>query len=158
MTGSSAHEIMNAAMMLEEGDKIITRCNSYDEMETLRKNLYRVRNIIMKTNKTLAWALQIERETKEDNWLVIVTKELTASNVVIIKKDGSVQPLERIAPAVMDSVDETERMVKLMKEDGKSEEEIAEALALVGEEAFDKAATKIEEAQELAPEPEDEAA
>ena len=152
MTGTSAQEIMSAAMTLEEGDKIVTPCQSFDEMETLRKNLYRLKNIVMKTNKTLAYALQISRETKDNNWLVIVTKELTATGVIIIKKNGSVKALERTEPAVVGDETEAGRMVRLMKQDGMTDEEIDDALAEKGEDDFDKAATAIEEAQEAASE------
>ena len=146
MTGS-AYEIISAAITLSEGDKIVIRCDSYEEMETLRKGLYRVKNILMKTNKALAYSLCVSREVEEDSWHLFVTKELTASGVVIVRKNGAVEALTRVEPALIDSEDEAERMKRLMEEDGVSEEEITDALAEKGEADFNAAANKIEEAQ-----------
>lgn len=146
MTGS-AHEIISAATTLSEGDKIVIRCDSYEEMETLRKGLYRVKNILMKTNKALAYSLCVSREVEENSWHLVVTKELTASGVVIVRKNGAVEALTRVEPAFVDGEDETDRMRRLMEQDGVSEEEIETALAEKGEQDFDAAASKIEEAQ-----------
>jgi len=148
MTGITAREIMDTAMTLEEGEKIVTRCNSYEEMEALRTQLYKIRKSMLKSHRTLAYTLYVSREVipdaKEDNYLVIVTKELTVSNVAIVTKDGSAKPFTRVESA---GVDEVVRMAELMRQDGISEEEIETALAEKGEQDFNAAADKIEEAQ-----------
>jgi cellobiose-specific phosphotransferase system component IIA len=150
MIGITAREILDTAMTLAEGQRIVTQCNNYQEMESLRTNLYKARKALLKTHRTLAYSLYISREIKGDNFFVVITKELSVSNVVIIDKDGSIKPFERIESAVTGEETEEERMVKLMKEDGMTEEEISDFLAEKGEDEFDKAASKIEEAQDKA--------
>jgi len=149
-TGATAEEIIGQAITLAEGGKIVIRCGSYDEMESLRTNLYKVRKALLKTNRALARMLWISRETRSDGWFVLVTKEKTVSNIVIIDKDGSVRPFERPEASMFPSSEtEDQRIMRLMREDGKTEEEIAEYFAEKGEMDFDAAASKIEELQGL---------
>ena len=151
MPGFTAREIMDAAIELEDGGKIVARCNSHSEMEVLRTQLYKLRAALLKKHRALAYTLYISREiipdAKENNFLVIVSKELSVSNVAVVDKDGSVKPFERVEPTLVSDEDETERMERLMREDGKTEEEISDALAEKGQQDFDAAASKIEEAQ-----------
>ena len=147
MTGITAREMLDAAIALEEGQKIVTQCDSYEEMESLRINLYKSRKALLKVHKALAYSLYISREIKGNNWFVTIAKELSVSKVIIVGKDGSVKPFERTEAAVGTEENEQERLVRLMKEDGLPELEIEEALTKQGEDDFDKAALKIEEAQ-----------
>lgn len=151
MPGFTAREIMDKAIELEDGGKIVARCGSYSEMEVLRTQLYKLRTAMLKKHRALAYTLYVSREiipdAKDNNFLVVVSKELSVSNVAVIGKDGSVKPFERIEPTLTDGEDEAERMKRLMEEDGMGEEEIADALAEKGEADFDAAATKVEEAQ-----------
>lgn len=149
-TGITAREIMDAAMTLEEGEKSVTQCDSFQAMEALRSNLYKARKALLKTHRTLAYSLWISRETKDGNYFVNVSKEMSVSGTVIVSKDGEVRPFERIEPAVIGDETEAERMLRLMQQDGMTEEEIADALAEKGEDDFDKAASAIEEAQGVA--------
>ena len=150
MSRFTAREIMAAAMAMKDGDKIVTSCTNYSEMEALRTQLYKIKTAMLKKHKAIAYSLYISREVipdaKEDNYLVVVSKELTVSNAVVIGKDGTVKPLEREVPAE----GEIERMQRLMLEDGKSEEDIADVLSKQGEVDFDAAASKIEQAQDAA--------
>jgi hypothetical protein len=148
MIGITAREILDTAITLNEGEKIVTKCNNFQEMESLRTNLYKARKALLKIHRTLAYSLYISRERTDDNYLVTVTKERSVSNVVIIGEDGSVKPFERIESAVVEGETEEQRMARLMKEDGFSEEEIDNALAEKGEDEFDKAASKIEALQD----------
>lgn len=156
----TAQEIIDAALLLEPGDRIVTRCSSYQEMEVLRSHLYKTRARLLKAHKTLAYPLYISREIQGDSWLVIVTKEAVVSNIVVISKDGTVKPFKRVVPVVTGAIGEMAetgvvRMVELMKADGMSPEEIEEALAAKGEEDFDAAATKVEEMQGVTAKDED---
>lgn len=147
MIGVTAREIIDQALILDEGDFVAIKCDSFEEMENLRKNLYKTRKTLLKVHKTLAYMLYISREIKDDGHYVFVTKEKTVSNVAIIGRDGTVRPFERIEPSVISDETEVDRIARLMREDGKTEEEISDTLAEMGEESFDAAAAKIEAAQ-----------
>jgi len=147
MLSITAREIMDAAMALEDGGRIVTRCSSFNEMESLRSSLYKTRAALLRKHRALVYPLWISREIGENSWLVTVSKELSVSDVVIISKDGSVKPFERVEPAVVGEESETERMIRLMRQDRMSDEEIENTLAEKGEEDFDAAASKIEELQ-----------
>ena len=153
MSGITAREILDAAINLNEGQKIITKCDSFQEMESLRTNLYKARRALLKAHKTLAYSLYITRERVDNNYLVTVTKEKTVSNVVIIDVDGTVKPFERTEVAITGSETEKERMSRFMREAGHTEEEIAAAVAEdttaeKGEDDFDKAASRMEALQD----------
>lgn len=147
MIGVTAREIIDQALMLDEGDFVAIKCDSFEEMENLRKNLYKTRKTLLKVHKTLAYMLYISREIKDDGHYVFVTKEKTVSNVAIISRDGTVRPFERIEPSVISDETEVDRVARLMREDGKPEEEISDTLAEMGEDDFDKSATRLEEMQ-----------
>lgn len=147
MIGVTAREIIDQALMLDEGDFVAIKCDSYEEMENLRKNLYKTRKTLLKAHKTLAYMLYISREIKDDGYYVFVTKEKTVSNVAIISRDGTVRPFERIEPSVISDETEIARVERLMREDGKTEEEISDTLAQMGEDDFEKSAARIEQMQ-----------
>jgi len=149
MTRITAREILDAAMTLNEGERIITKCSDYKEMESLRTNLYKARRTLLRTHRSLAYSLYISRERTDDSYLVVVTKELSVSNVVIIDKDGNVKPFERTEVSLIEGEDEQERMIRLMRQDGLSEEEISDALHKKAEDDFDEAASEIEASQGL---------
>jgi len=144
---TTAREIMDAAILLQDGERIITKCPSYEEMEKLRVYLYKTRTQMLKTHKEMAYSLYISRETNEEGFFVVVAKEMTVEGVVVIDKDGNVRPFTRKEHVPAADEDSTERMRRLMAEDGMTEEEIEDALAQKGEEDFDEAASKIEEMQ-----------
>jgi hypothetical protein len=91
--------------------------------------------------------LWVSREASDSDWLVHVTKEKTVENIVIIDGDGTVRPFERIEPSVVSGETEIARVERLMREDGKTEEEISNTVAEMGEDSFDKAASRLEEIQ-----------
>ena len=149
MITTTAGEIMNAAIRMEEGEKVTIQCEDYTEMENLRSHLYRVRRTLLKSHPTIANMLWISRKIDGDNYFVTVAKEKTVSNVFIIGKDGTTRPFERPEMGTLSNETEDQRIARLMREDGKTEEEIAEYFAEKGEQDFDAAASKIEEAQGL---------
>lgn len=95
MLGTTAREILDKAILLKEGGKIITKCEDYSEMESLRTNLYKARNALLKKHRSLAYSLYISREKVDDDYLVTITKE------VVIVEDGKVRPFERDEVSLM---------------------------------------------------------
>ena len=145
----TAREIMDQAVTLNSGQRIAVQCASYNEMEALRTNLYKLRAMMLKKHRQLAYTLWVSRKIEGDNYFVIVTKETEIKNAVIINPDGSTEPMVRKDVSTMTGETEDQRIMRLMREDGKTEEEIAEYFAEKGEQDFDAAASKIEEAQGL---------
>ena len=149
MANLTAGQIMNMAIRMDEGEKVMVECVSYEEMESLRTHLYRVRSSLLKTHPSIANMLWISRKVDGDNYFVSVVKEKTVSNAFIIGKDGTIRPFEKDDAGMITSESEDQRIARLMREDGKTEEEIAEYFAEKGEQDFDAAASKIEESQGL---------
>ena len=147
MIGMSGKDIIANAITLEDGESITIPCESYQEMENMRSQLYKRKKTLEKSHKGLADCLFISREIGKDTFTVFVTKEKLITKIFITGKDGSIRPLKRIEMDTATGENEQERMVRLMREDGLSEEEIEDALAERGEDDFDKAATAIEESQ-----------
>jgi len=148
MISATAGEIIDQAMTLKEGGRITIQCHDYEEMENLRVNLYKTRKLLEKSHRAMARMLWISRQVTDGGWLVHVTKEKTVSNIVIVDGDGTVKPFEHVEPAIIDGEADMDRVARLMKEDGKSEEEISDTMAEMGEQSFDVAAAKIEAAQD----------
>jgi len=149
MANLTAGQIMNMAIRMDEGEKVIVECASYEEMESLRTHLYRVRSSLLKTHPSIANMLWISRKIDGDNYFVSVVKEKTVSNAFIVGKDGTIRPFEKDDAGMITSESEDQRIARLMREDGKTEEEIAEYFAEKGEQDFDAAASKLEELQGL---------
>ena len=149
MANLTAGQIMNMAIRMDEGEKVIVECASYEEMESLRTHLYRVRSSLLKTHPSIANMLWISRKIDGDNYFVSVVKEKTVSNAFIVGKDGTIRPFEKDDAGMITSESEDQRIARLMREDGKTEEEIAEYFAEKGEQDFDAAASKIEKSQGL---------
>jgi len=154
MISATAGEIIDQAMTLKEGGRITIQCHDYEEMENLRVNLYKTRKLLEKSHRAMARMLWISRQVIDNGWLVHVTKEKTVSNIVIVDGDGTVKPFEHVEPAIIDGETDVDRVARLMKEDGKTEEEISDTLAEMGEDSFDKAASRLEEIQAAGEAPE----
>ena len=129
MANLTAGQIMNMAIRMDEGEKVIVECASYEEMESLRTHLYRVRSSLLKTHPSIANMLWISRKIDGDNYFVSVVKEKTVSNAFIVGKDGTIRPFEKDDAGMITSESEDQRIARLMREDGKTEEEIGEYFA-----------------------------
>ena len=97
MEGITAREILDTAITLEEGQKIVTQCSSFNKMETLRTKLYKGRKSLLKTSEAVADSLYISRKIEGNNFFVIIEKEIsmTVGNITIVDKDGNVKPFTR---------------------------------------------------------------
>ena len=146
MIKATPQEILDKAITLKDGGYIVMSFNDYADMEAFRSMLYKTRNVVASKNKTLARQLYISRHETDKGWNIIVSKETTISNVVIVE-DGEVKPFERTELPLSEE-NESDRMIRLMKEDGKSDEEIEDILSKKWEGDFDKAASILEAEQE----------
>lgn len=113
----SANEILDEAILLKDGGVIAISCRSYREMEALRTKLYRVKRQLEGKYSSMAKAIDITRKIERDKnkWTLLVSKDLTVSEVVIIE-DGIVRPFER-TETIVDNSSEEERIKRLMSED-----------------------------------------
>lgn len=171
---ATASEILQKAMLLEDGGDIKIPCASYEEMETLRTRLYKVRRQLEGQHSALARAIDITRKVRENSWFIIVAKEMSFPGI-IVTEGGISRPFERIETAIEDKVfgeapeAEEERRKELILKDTAAGimtiEEAAIELSLKPEEvellltkkaelSFEEAASKIEEGQGLLEGPE----
>ena len=132
---SRVKALFDAALELGEGEKIVVNCTSYKQMESLRASLYRERQKWQQQTKDGS-DVGVTRRTDQGKYLLIVEKLDPLPDPVIITKDGQVKgivELDTSDPVVVATSDTTSihfssersRMVRLMKEDGMSDEEIA---------------------------------
>ena len=150
--GLTAATAIDKALLLEEGETITIPCPSYDSMESLRSQLYKRKKTLAKAYRKMADSIYITRETNKHGWFIHLTKQHRVTGAFITGKDGSIRPFfdeKDLDTATFGDETEDQRIMRLMREDGKTEEEIAEYFAEKGEQDFDAAASKIEESQGL---------
>ena len=132
---------------LESEETVIVPCSSFREMERIRTKLYREKARIGKKIGLKAEEIDISREIIEEGnetkYVVYISKSPGLPDAYTIDKAGKVRNIDK--PVLAET--EEDRMTRLMREDGMTEEEISDALAEKGEDDFDKAATKIEQLQ-----------
>lgn len=142
----TANRVIDAAALLEDGETIALPCPTHNAMESLRTQLYKVKQRLEKQNPILGRSLYISRKVGDNKWTVFVTKEVGIPGAFILNQDGEARPFD-----LQVEQEETgeERIERLQAED--------ELLKIETEEikdTFDEAAAKIEEAQGLLAEPE----
>lgn len=119
----SPAELFGKALMLEPGDRIVLPCRNRYEMERLRVSLYRQLNKLRKVNRDEADNLSISREhsPKDNKHIIYIYHAPRVGDAFIERKDGQIEELalESASPTT-----ELERICRLMKEDGISDEEI----------------------------------
>lgn len=147
----TASSIMDRAILLKDGGAIAIPCSSYEEMESLRIRLYKLRNRLEKRYKFLARTLDIVRKTGEDKWTLYITKERTIPGVLIIE-DGEARPFVINETKEERTEEEKERLTAANEIDSLNltDTEHQEQKERTGN--FDEAASKIEAAQGLAEE------
>lgn len=107
-----AEEIIAKALELQQGEKIQMRFRSLQEMNAMRMRLARKRLVLA---PTLRDELRIESCSDKGKPIITIYCE-EAPEIVFIKADGSETP--------MVSTQDVEAIVALMREDGRTEEEI----------------------------------
>ena len=142
----TANRIIDRAVLLEEGETIALPCPSYDAMEALRTQLYKVKQQLEKKHLAAARALYISRKARKGKWTIFVTKETGIPGAFIVK-DGEARPLD------LPEETEEERAERLRTED--------KALTFLEKEGqveltFEEAASRIEAGQNLQGELEEE--
>jgi len=134
---------------LESGETVVVPCSSYKEMERIRTKLYREKARMFKKIGLRAEEVDITREIldegEEKKFIVYLSKSPGLPDAYIIDKAGKTRVIDK--PVLVET--EQERMIRLMREDGMSEEEIDNTLHEKAEDDFDKAASKIEALQGL---------
>lgn len=126
--------LFDAALELGEGEKIVINCTSYKQMESLRASLYRERQKWQQQTKDGS-DIGVTRRTDQGKYLLIIEKVDPMPDPIIITKDGKVKGIvDTHAPDPISIVSdeasisfssERSRMIKLMKEDGMTDTEIA---------------------------------
>lgn len=135
----TANKVIDRALLLNEGGAIVIPCSSFGEMEKLRVRLYKIKKQLERKHKKLAFSLDITRKVSENKWTLYVTKDSSLSGVFIIEA-GEAAPftLEEQAP----EEEEEEPKPEFKEEEEEEKEEMPT-------EDFDDVAAKIEEAQNL---------
>lgn len=132
---SRIRAIFDAALKLEAGERMVIRCTSFKQMESVRSSLYRER---MKWQDHTGGSTDIgvTRRSEGNKYLLILEKLEPFPDPVIISAEGEIKGTVSLAipRADVPSLSEAEisfssertRMIRLMKEDGMSDQEIAE--------------------------------
>lgn len=132
---SRVKALFDAALQLGEGEKIVVNCTSYKQMESLRASLYRERQRYQE-QVTDGSDVGVTRHTRGDKYLLVLERLDPMPDPIILTKDGEIKGIVDTTPhqslgipdleeaSIHISSDRT-RMIKLMKEDGMSDEEIA---------------------------------
>ncbi len=116
-------ELFQKVLELDPGDTIAVPCGGYEEMETLRVAFYRERKKLSEVSPQAADGISISRaQTDDGNFFVYLKKLTDIPSALVIKADGSVQPLHTVP-----KIEELERIVCAMQLDGMSEEDIEKA-------------------------------
>jgi hypothetical protein len=126
--------LFDAALELGEGEKIVINCTSYKQMESLRASLYRERQKWQQQTKDGS-DVGVTRRTDQGKYLLIIERVEPMPDPVIITKDGKIKGIIDMTEAealVISSLEEASisfssersRMIKLMKEDGMTDDEI----------------------------------
>ena len=129
MTITYVKRAVDKAFTMKEGETIVIPCNSFRQMELIRVQCYKERKRLVKAYGKLAESIDVRREILKledgsESYAVHLTKGVQVE-AFVLTKDGKVEEL-RTEPVAseLEPVD-TERMKQLMKEDGFSDEEIA---------------------------------
>lgn len=121
---SAAKLIFAKAICQPEGDPLIVTCKDYSEAERIRIGLYRERNKLMESNPALAARLVISRkQNKAGDWVVIVGAQEPAFTIQTASGED-IDLFEGVCSVA--ELDEIERRLRLMKEDGYSDEQLEE--------------------------------
>jgi len=111
-------DLFQQAFELKMDDSLIIACRDYKEMERIRIAFYREWNKLRKLSSDLADEIQIRRVIK-DNYHAVTLSRLPVKGITafILTGEGKVKEIS--------SEDkELERIERLMKDDGYSDEEI----------------------------------
>lgn len=129
----TANRVMEAAILLNEGEIIALPCPTYNAMESLRTQLYKVKQQLEKKHPVMARTLYISRKIEDNNlaepkWTVFVTKETGVPEAFIIDRNGKAQPFNLLDLAEpKEEETEEERIDRLKDEDRLMDEDSGEA-------------------------------
>lgn len=175
MITATAADIIDRAVSLEEGEDIVIPYSSYNELETMRIQLYKRRATLEKKHEAQADSIYISREVnrKEGTFLLLVKKAARCTGLFIRDKDGNIKPFllperEAFVPGsnspvrtVMQMREDgwtDTRIEKYFRKEGLSDEEIKRLLGNNSqarrEIPFDEAAAIIEKSQGIVAEDE----
>ena len=95
----SIEKIFDRVVASDDGECVVIKCISFEEMERIRSQLYRELRKLRDSHKELSKTLNISRKMEDDKWIVYLEKvpEITADRVVFFGKDGKVKPFEEEA-------------------------------------------------------------
>ncbi len=117
-------EIFNYVVeTLPDGETLSVDCEDKGQLGRIRMALYRQRNKLEKIAPKLAAIITISQRIDGNSYSIVIGKNV--ENIELFTVDTSGKKI----PITLDSKDKDitrERIAKLMKEDGKSDEEIAE--------------------------------
>jgi hypothetical protein len=120
---SAAKLIFAKAICQPEGKSLIIHCKNFNEAERLRIGLYRERTKLENANPTLAARLVISRRQADNSeeWLIEIGAQ--EPSFTVTTEDGEPVDIYEGVCAQAD-LDDIERRLKLMKEDGYSDEQL----------------------------------
>jgi hypothetical protein len=112
-------EVFQSAFDLKPEDSIVIPCRDFRETERIRNALYREVSKLRKISSDLADEIRIKRVINGSNYAIILSRVPGRVNTAfLITGDGKIQEVSK------DKDRELDRIEKLMREDGYSEEEI----------------------------------
>lgn len=122
-----ATDVIERVLTLSEGEVIKVPCRDAAEMNRVRVSLYRQKSKMVQAFPELGECLKIQQSAEE--CAVIVTREVDIPKIIIVKADGSEEVIDDFGGESTQV--EINRITDLMREDGKSEQEIQEYLDAV---------------------------
>lgn len=124
---STAKLIFAKAAVQPDGDPLVVTCTSFSEAERIRVGLYRERNKLFKTDPVLAARIFITRtKNSRGQWTIIVGAEEPKFTL----ETASGKPVDIFQRSDLKER-EVERRLRLMREDGYSEEDIEKERSLL---------------------------
>jgi hypothetical protein len=136
----TADMIMRAVIALQPEEKLTLSFPSAETLSSMRTQLYRERALLRKEGAPFD-VLISQTNSVQGNFLTLTkVTDLKAFQAYIVNKEGKARPLEipqeplpapGLTPSLLSQIenDEQARMIQLMREDGISEQVIAEILS-----------------------------
>lgn len=108
---------------LPDGEALSIDCDTESQLDRIRMALYRQRNKLEKITPGIAATVTISKRVVNNSFSIVVGKNIENVELFTFDSKGNKVPL---ALASRTKETDKERMIDLMKKDGKSEEEINE--------------------------------